>query len=118
MNVFDTDTYPRPEPLRGCFVCGVDLISAPVGRFADRRRFKKITGMDWQGSISLNLFKDLTSLGLETVYAPDRATFCLKCAVEYMEEFNRRLTAHKKVRAAKTEELTDARLEALAQGGE
>jgi hypothetical protein len=91
MTIFDTSTYPRPADAAHCLECRALL--TPYVMAVHRpylRRFKKLTGRKWPGDISLNLLQDFRTLHLDTNHIPDRASFCLKCAVEYMEEFNRR----------------------------
>jgi hypothetical protein len=95
MNVFDTNTYPRPENPEHCFICGKPFVACRKPS-AYRKQFKEITGLRWRGDpVSFNLYKDFTSLNLDTVHIPDRATFCLFCSVDYMLEFNRRLSEKK-----------------------
>jgi hypothetical protein len=94
MNVFDTNTYPRPENPSHCFGCGKPLVGCRKPS-AYRKQFKEITGRRWPGPVSYNLYVDFVSLNLDTVHVPDRAVFCLVCAVDYMREFNRRLSEKK-----------------------
>ena len=94
MDLFDTNTYPRAELAGRCLSCSKEMI-AVTGPAAYRQQFKAMTGARWPGSISLNLCQDFHSLGLDSVHSPDRATLCLVCAVEYMNEFNSRLEAKK-----------------------
>lgn len=94
MDLFDTNTYPRAEAAGRCLSCSKELVTV-TGPATYRHQFKAMTGARWAGSISLNLCRDFRSLGLDAVHAPDRATLCLICAVEYMKEFNRRLESKK-----------------------
>lgn len=94
MDLFDTNTYPRAELPGRCLSCSKELITV-TGPASYRQQFKAMTGGSWPGSISLNLCRDFGSLGIDAVHNPERATLCLICAVDYMKEFNSRLTAKK-----------------------
>jgi hypothetical protein len=95
MNVFDTNTYPRPENPEHCFICGKPFGACRKPSDAYRKQFKEMTGRRYPGPVSYNLYRDFTSLNLDTVHTPDRATFCLVCSVDSMLEFNRRLSEKK-----------------------
>jgi len=96
-DIFDESTHPRPVKPGHCFCCGNPLACCPTLP-KDERRFVYITGQNWPGSISLNLFVDFERLGLDTDIIPRRGTFCLGCSVTYMEEFNRRFARMKSQR--------------------
>lgn len=106
MDLFDTNTHPRAELPGRCLCCSKELI-AVTGPAAYRQQFKAMTGLRWAGSISLNLCRDFRSLGLDAVHNPERATPCLICAVEYMNEFNSRLTAKKSVNQRRSRQSPD-----------
>jgi hypothetical protein len=88
MNLFDTNTYPRPSSPEHCLSCSKEAVA--VTNSTARKAFRTMTGLRWPGSVNFPLTKDLHVLGLDTVQAPDQALLCVVCAVEYMQEFNAR----------------------------
>ncbi len=89
MNMFDVNSYPRVERPGRCLCCSKELVTV-TGPASYRQQYRSMVGMRWSGSVSLNLHRDFNSLGLDTANAPERATLCLVCAVDYMTEFNAR----------------------------
>lgn len=91
MNLFDTDAYPKSDRPGRCLGCTKAFV-AVTGPAAYRHQYRSMAGRAWPGAISLNLHRDFDSLGLNADNAPERATLCLVCAVDYMTEFNARLS--------------------------
>jgi hypothetical protein len=90
INVFDTTTYPRATNPGRCFCCGREARTV-TGPSTYRGRFKAMTGHKWPGPAYFSVAKDFDCLGLDSTHVPAQALFCLPCAVDYMNEFNRRL---------------------------
>ena len=91
MTLFNTDAYPKANRPGRCLCCSKEFVTV-TGPATYRQRFRSMVGRAWPGSISLNLHRDFTSLGLDTGSVPERGTLCLVCAVDHMTEFNARLS--------------------------
>ena len=90
---FDSKSYEDVVlPESECWGCGRPSWACKATA-TPKKRFRDMTGLDWQDWVMLNfpLRKDFATLGLDNTNVPERIRLCADCAVPYMEEFNKRL---------------------------
>jgi hypothetical protein len=88
-NFFDAKTYHRPLGMcPGCMRCLVTLRMS----IEDRERYRCITEQEPREEITVNVAQDFGKLGLPTTDVPAKAVLCIRCACDYIEEFDRMTT--------------------------
>lgn len=84
--LFDPSQYPLPDS-SGCASCGSNGSTWTKELSAT---FFEMVGHAWIGPhlTSYALGKDLKTLGLEVNNPPERVDLCIRCAIDYMRNFN------------------------------